>query len=50
MQENRLFLNTEVDYCAHFQLKFGGSRSKTTTKAFLAVFICFVTKPVFLPN
>lgn len=41
----RPFLNSGVDYCDPFNIKFG---SRSTSKAFVALFVCMATKAVHL--
>jgi hypothetical protein len=40
----RPFLNSGTDYEGPFEIKSGNTRSKTTTKCYVALFICMATK------
>jgi len=42
------FLNAETDYVGPFEIKSGNTRSKTTTKCYVALFICMATKAMHL--
>jgi hypothetical protein len=42
------FLNDGIDYVGPFEIKGGNSRSKTTTKCYIALFICMATKAIHL--
>lgn len=42
------FYRTGVDYCGPVYLRVGGVRSKTIAKAYIAVFVCMVTKAIHL--
>jgi hypothetical protein len=42
------FLNTGIDYVGPFEIKWGNTRSKTTTKCYIALFICMATKATHL--
>ena len=42
------FVNAGIDYVGPFEIKSGNTRSKTTTKCYLALFICMATKAVHL--
>ena len=44
----RPFLNSGVDYAGPIYIKAGSRRSKTTTKGYIAVFVCFCTKAIQL--
>jgi hypothetical protein len=44
----RPFLNAGIDYVGPFEIKSGNIRSKTTTKCYIALFICMATKAVHL--
>ena len=46
VQPSRPFLTTDVDYAGPISLRLGTPRSKTITKGYIAIFICFVTKAV----
>jgi len=38
------FINAGIDYVGPFEIKSGNIRSKTTTKCYVALFICMATK------
>jgi hypothetical protein len=38
------FVNAGIDYVGPFEIKSGNTRSKTTTKCYVALFICMATK------
>jgi hypothetical protein len=42
------FLNAGIDYVGPFEIKYGNTRSKTTTKCYIALFICMATKATHL--
>jgi hypothetical protein len=42
------FLNAGVDYVGPFEIKSGNIKSKTTTKCYIALFICMATKAIHL--
>ena len=44
----RSFLNAEVNYVGPFEIKSGNTRRKTTTKCYVALFICMATKVIHL--
>lgn len=44
----RPFLSSGVDYCGPVILPIGTKRSRTTTKTYLAIFICMVAKAVHI--
>jgi hypothetical protein len=44
----RPFLNSGIDYVGPFEIKSGNTRSKTTTKCYIALFICMATKAIHL--
>jgi hypothetical protein len=44
VQPSRPFLTTGVDYAGPVLLRLGTPRSKTTTKGYIAIFVCFATK------
>jgi hypothetical protein len=44
----RSYLNTGIDYVGPFEIKSGNTRSKTTTKCYVALFICMATKAIHL--
>ena len=46
IQPSRPFLTTGVDYAGPISLRLGPPRSKTITKGYIAIFVCFVTKAV----
>ncbi|XP_033231540.1 uncharacterized protein LOC117182559, partial [Belonocnema kinseyi] len=48
LQSNRPFLNVGVDFCGPFFIKEKRHRNCNKVKAYVAVFICFVTKAVHL--
>jgi hypothetical protein len=48
VQPSRPFLTTGVDYAGPISLKLGTPRSKTITKVYIAIFICFVTKEIHI--
>jgi hypothetical protein len=48
VQPSRPFLTTGVDYAGPIQLRLGTTRSKTITKGYTAIFICFATKAVHI--
>ena len=43
---SRPFLNAGMDYVGPFEIKVGNTRSKTTTKCYIALFICMATKAI----
>jgi hypothetical protein len=43
----RPFLNSGIDYVGQFEIKSGNTRCKTTTKCYIALFICMATKATF---
>lgn len=45
---NPAFDKSAVDLCGPFDIKLGNTRSKQTTKAYIAVFVCVVTKAIHL--
>lgn len=45
---HRPFLISGVDYCGPFHLRVGGKRSRTTTKTYIAIFVCLATKAVHM--
>lgn len=45
---SRPFTNTGVDYTGHVDVKINKGRGVTTCKAYIAIFICMVTKAVHL--
>ena len=44
----RPFINAGIDYVGPFEIKSGNTRSKTTTKCYVALFICMATKAIHL--
>jgi hypothetical protein len=44
----RQFLDAGIDYVGPFEIKSGNTRSKTTTKCYVALFICMATKAIHL--
>jgi hypothetical protein len=46
VQLSRPFLTTGVDYAGPISLRLGTTRSKTITKGYVAIFVCFATKAV----
>lgn len=48
VQSGRPFMNTGVDYAGPFTIKGGSVRSKSTTKCYVALFICFATRAIHL--
>ena len=44
----RPFLNVGIDYVGPFEIKSGNTRTKTTTKCYVALFICMATKVIHL--
>jgi len=48
VQTSRPFLTTGMDYAGPILLRLGPPRSKTITKGYLAIFLCFVTKAVHI--
>jgi len=44
----RPFVNVGIDYVGPFEIKSGNTRSKTTTKCYVALFICMATKAIHL--
>jgi len=42
------FVNAGIDYVGPFEIKSGNTRSKTTTKCYVALFICMATKAIQL--
>jgi transposase InsO family protein len=48
VQPSRPFLTTGVDYAGPVLLKLGMPRSKTTTKGYIAIFVCFATKAIHI--
>jgi len=48
VQPSRPFLTTGVNYAGPISLILGTTRSKTITKGYIAIFVCFVTKAVHI--
>jgi len=48
VQPARPFTTTGVDYAGPIMLRLGSTRSKQTTKGYIAIFVCFVTKAVHI--
>ena len=48
VQYSRPFLTTGVDYDGLISLRLGTTRSKTITKGYIAIFVCFVTRAVHI--
>jgi len=48
VQTSRPFLTTGVDYAGPISLRLGPPRSKTLTKGYSSIFVCFVTKAVHI--
>jgi len=48
IQPSGSFLITGVDYAGPISLRLGPPRSKTITKGYIAIFVCFVTKAVHI--
>jgi len=46
VQPLRPFLTTGVNYAGPISLRLGTTRSKTITKGYIAIFVCFVTRAV----
>jgi pyruvate dehydrogenase complex dehydrogenase (E1) component len=44
----RPFVNAGIDYVGPFEIRSGNTRSKTTTKCYVALFICIATKAIHL--
>jgi hypothetical protein len=42
------FLNAGIDYVGPFEIKSGNTRSKTSTKCYITLFICVATKAIHL--
>ena len=45
---SRPFANAGIDYVGPFEIKSGNTRSKTTTKCYVALFICMATETIHL--
>jgi hypothetical protein len=48
VQPSRPFLTTGIDYAGPILLRLETTRSKTITKTYIAIFVCFVTKAVHI--
>jgi transposase InsO family protein len=48
VQPARPFLTTGVDYTGPISLRLGTTRSKTVTKGYIEIFVCFATKAVHI--
>jgi hypothetical protein len=48
VQLSRPFLTTGIDYARPISLKLGTTCSKTITKGYIAIFVCFATKAVHI--
>ena len=48
IQPARPFTTTGVDYAGPITIRLGSTRSKQTTKGYIAIFVCFVTKVVHI--
>jgi len=48
VQSSRPFLTTGVDYAGPISLRLGQPHSKTITKGYIDIFVCFVTKAVHI--
>jgi hypothetical protein len=48
VQPSRPFLTTGVDYDGPISLRLGTTCSKTITKGYIAIFVCFVTRAVHI--
>ena len=48
VQPSRPFLTTGFDYAGPILLRLGTTRSKTITKGYTAIFVCFVTRVVHI--
>jgi hypothetical protein len=48
VQPSRPFLTSGFDYAGPIQLRLGTTCSKTITKGYIAIFVCFVTKTVHI--
>jgi hypothetical protein len=48
VQPSRPFLTTNIDYAGPISLRLGTTCSKTITKGYVAIFVCFVTKAVHI--
>ena len=44
VQPSRTSLTTGIDYAGPMSLRLGNTRSKTITKGYVTIFVCFVTK------
>jgi hypothetical protein len=48
VQPSRPFFTTGIDYAGPILLRPGTTRSKTITKGYIAIFVCFATKAVHI--
>jgi hypothetical protein len=48
VQPSKPFITTGVDYAGPVSLRLGTTRSKTTVKGYIAIFVCFATKAVHI--
>ena len=48
VQPSPVFNNVGIDYAGPIAVKFGGPRSKTTHKSYLAVFVCMATTAIHI--
>jgi len=48
VQPAQPFTTTGIDYAGPIVLRLGSTRSKQTTKGYIAIFVCFVTKAVHI--
>jgi hypothetical protein len=48
VQPSRPFLTNGVDYAGPISLRLGTTHSKTVTKGYIAIFVCFATKAVHI--
>jgi len=48
VQPSRPFLTTGVDYAGSISLRLGTTCSKTITKGYIAIFVCFATRAVHI--
>jgi len=47
---SRPFVNARIDCVGPFEIKSGNTRSKTTTKCYVALFICMASKAIHLES
>jgi len=48
VQPSRQFLEAGVDYAGPISLRVGTPRSKTISKGYIAIFVCFATKAIHI--